>query len=292
MAAWLLGFSSAHTRRSYAGDMVTWLIFCSDHGIDPIAGVRRSHIDIWARQAEADGKATATIARRIAALASFYRYLVDEGGLASSPVEHVTRPHVGEETSTIGLDRDQLRRLLRAARETGSPRTIALVTLLAHNGLRIGEALAADIEDLHVERGHRVLALTRKGGRRGRTPLAPVTAEAIDACVGVRESGAIFVTKTGRRFTQSAAWKMLRSVARRANELTDVASRISPHSLRHSFITGALDAGVSLRDVQDAAGHADPRTTRRYDRGRHSLDRHATYAVTAWLDGGDAETTR
>ena len=56
---------------------------------------------------------------------------------------------------------------------------------------------------------------------------------------------------------------------------------ISPHSLRHSFVTAALDAGASLRAVQDAAGHADPRTTRHYDRARHSLDRHPTYAVAA-----------
>ena len=58
---------------------------------------------------------------------------------------------------------------------------------------------------------------------------------------------------------------------------------ISPHSLRVAFITGAREAGVPLEDVQDAAGHADPRTTRRYDRGRHSLDRHAAYALTTWL---------
>jgi len=63
-------------------------------------------------------------------------------------------------------------------------------------------------------------------------------------------------------------------------------SRSYPHSLRHAFGTAALDAGVPLRDVQDAMGHADPRTTRRYDRSRHSLDRHATYAVAAFLDDG------
>jgi len=59
--------------------------------------------------------------------------------------------------------------------------------------------------------------------------------------------------------------------------------RLSPHSLRHTFVTQALDAGVPLRDVQDAMGHADPRTTRRYDRGRMALDRRATYAVARFL---------
>jgi len=61
---------------------------------------------------------------------------------------------------------------------------------------------------------------------------------------------------------------------------------VSPHTLRHAFVTAALDAGASLRDVQDAAGHADPRTTRRYDRARHSLDRHPTYAVAATVNLG------
>jgi integrase/recombinase XerD len=61
--------------------------------------------------------------------------------------------------------------------------------------------------------------------------------------------------------------------------------RISPHSLRHSFITAALDAGVPLRDVQDAASHADPRTTMGYDGARHSLDRHATYIVSTFVAG-------
>lgn len=60
---------------------------------------------------------------------------------------------------------------------------------------------------------------------------------------------------------------------------------ISPHTLRHAFITAALDAGVPLRDVQEAASHADPRTTMRYDRGRQSLDRHATYIVATFIAG-------
>ena len=61
--------------------------------------------------------------------------------------------------------------------------------------------------------------------------------------------------------------------------------KISPHTLRHAFIAAALDAGVPLRDVQEAASHADPRTTIRYDRARASLDRHATYIVAAYLAG-------
>jgi integrase len=74
-------------------------------------------------------------------------------------------------------------------------------------------------------------------------------------------------------------------VLKRLVKQAGIDQRISPHSLRHSFITAALDAGVPLRDVQEAASHADPRTTMRYDRARRSLDRHATYIVSTFVAG-------
>jgi integrase/recombinase XerD len=73
----------------------------------------------------------------------------------------------------------------------------------------------------------------------------------------------------------------VRRVARRAG----ITKPVDPHTLRHAFITAALDAGVPLRDVQEAASHADPRTTMRYDRARGTLDRHATYIVAAYVAG-------
>ena len=132
------------------------------------------------------------------------------------------------------MDRNELGALLVQA-GLGDLRDGALITLLALNGLRISEALNADIDDLSTERGHRTLAIVRKGGKHVTIPI--------------------------------------------------VDKRISPHSLRHSFITAALDAGVPLRDVQEAASHADPRTTMRYDRARRSLDRHATYIVSTFVAG-------
>jgi hypothetical protein len=77
------------------------------------------------------------------------------------------------------------------------------------------------------------------------------------------------------------AGRIVRRVARRAG----ITKPIGPHTLRHAFITAALDAGVPLRDVQEAASHADPRTTMRYDRARGTLDRHATYIVAAYVAG-------
>jgi integrase len=147
--------------------------------------------------------------------------------------------------------------------------------------LRISEALGADIEDLDSDRAHRTLRIVRKGGKHVVIPLAPRTGRALDLCIGERSSGPIFLGVNRARMDRYAADRTVKRLARRAG----ITKRISPHSLRHSFITAALDAGVPLRDVQEAASHADPRTTMRYDRARHSLDRHATYIVAAFVAG-------
>jgi integrase len=124
--------------------------------------------------------------------------------------------------------------------------------------------------------GHRA----ERGGRAV-IPLAPRTARAIDLAIGERCEGPIFTTPAGQRLDRHGAGRIVRRVARRAG----LAKKIGPHTLRHAFITASLDAGVPLRDVQEAASHADPRTTMRYDRARVSLDRHATYIVAAYIAG-------
>jgi integrase/recombinase XerD len=145
----------------------------------------------------------------------------------------------------------------------------------------VSGATGADIEHLGLERGHRTLVITRKGGKVVAIPLAPRTARAIDLAIGERAAGPLFTAADGRRLDRHGAARVVRRVTRRAQ----IAKHVSPHTLRHAFITAALDAGVPLRDVQEAASHADPRTTMRYDRARTSLDRHATYIVAAFVAG-------
>jgi integrase/recombinase XerD len=283
VAAWLLGYSSKNTRRSYAGDVRAWFTFCADHGVEPLEA-RRAHIDAWARFMENAGAPPRTVARRLAAVSSFYGYCVDEESIATSPAARVRRPKVDRNDSpTVGLDQGQARALLEATRRHGSRRDIALVTLLIHNGLRISEALDADVEHLGAQRGHRTLRIRRKGGTERAAALPPAVTHALDDYLDAREHGPLFVTKTGRRYDQPAAFRMLRRMARHAG--LDVADKLSLHSMRHTAITAGFDAGKSLRDMQDFAGHADPRQTRLYDRARHNLDRHAAYAVAAWFAG-------
>ena len=148
-------------------------------------------------------------------------------------------------------------------------------------GLRVSEAIGAHIEALGIERGHRTLTIVRKGGKIVTIPLAPRTARAIDLAIGERAEGPIFLRPDGQRLDRHAAGRIVHRIARRAG----ITKPVGPHTLRHAFITAALDAGVPLRDVQEAASHSDPRTTMRYDRVRVSLDRHANYVVSPYLAG-------
>jgi integrase/recombinase XerD len=278
LAGFLAGYAGL-TRQAYALDLRQYAGWCQQHHVR-LFQARRADIECFARDLEARGRARATITRRLCTIAGFYRYAVEEELLDHSPAAHVRRPRLDYESHATGLDRNELGAMLVAA-GLGMAAEHALISLLALNGLRVAEATGADIEALGVERGHRTLTITRKGGKVATIPLAPRTARAIDLAIGERSQGPIFLAPSGHRLDRHGAARIVRRVARRAG----IGKPIGPHTLRHAFITAALDAGVSLRDVQEAASHADPRTTMRYDRARASRDRHATYIVAAYVAG-------
>jgi integrase/recombinase XerD len=145
----------------------------------------------------------------------------------------------------------------------------------------MGEACAANVEDLGAERGHRTLRIMGKGNKPAVVPLVPRTARTIDLAVGDRAEGPILVRLDGQRLDRRTAHRWVRAIGKRAG-----LGAVHPHMLRSAFIMAALDAGVPLRDVQLAARHADPRTTTVYDRRRQNFDRHAAYVVVAFVAGG------
>lgn len=285
-AAFLVSYADS-TAKAYFGDLKAWNAWCVGQGVDPLA-VERHHVDAWVRHQRSapqprTGKpaSPATIARRLSCLSKFYEYAVrDVEVLDVSPVARVRRPKVSEDSPTVGLSQEELDRLLDTAEADGA-RSGALVTLLMSNGLRIDEALAADVEHFTYQEGHRVLRVVRKGAKAATVPLPPLTVRMLETYLGNRSAGPMFLADNTHRFSYSTAYALIRRLARRAG--MPAASRITPHSLRHSFATRLLATGVPLQDVQDAMGHADPRTTRRYDRSRHDLDRHPAYAMAALL---------
>ena len=163
------------------------------------------------------GRARATVTRRLCTIAGLYKYAVEEELIEHSPAAHVRRPRVDYESHATALDRNELGALLVAA-GLGSALEHALISLLALNGLRVSEATAADIEHLGLERGHRTLMITRKGGKVVTIPLAPRTARAIDLAIGNELTGRCSWLRTSSsRAGAAPAGSSARSPAERAS---------------------------------------------------------------------------
>jgi integrase/recombinase XerD len=226
LAGFLAGYRSL-TREAYALDLRQFTTWCRAHSLNLFV-VRRADIESFARDLETRGRARATVTRRLCTIAGFYRYAVEEELLENSPAAHVRRPRVDYESHAVALDRNELGALLVAA-GLGPPPEHALISLLALNGLRVSEATGADIEHLGLNRGHRTLTITRKGGKVVTIPLAPRTARAIDLAVGERAGGPVFLAADGWRLDRHGAGRIIRRVARCAG----IAKAVTPHTLRH-----------------------------------------------------------
>lgn len=288
--AWLLSLSSENTRKAYRRDLAELFSFFDSQAFDALTA-ERHHIDAW--RSTLTG-APSTVARKLAAVSSFYAYAADDAGvIAVNPVRRVTRPKVdADHSATQGLTKDQARSLLETARDD-SARSYALASLLLLTGIRISEALSARLSDLQHDSGHRVLIVTRKGGKRAKVVLPAQVVDALAAYLGTSTAEGtelasadaasadpyLFTTKTGKPWQASEAFRVVQRLATTAG----IPGRVSPHSLRHTHATLALDAGIALRDLQDSLGHADPRTTRRYDRARGKLERSSAHTVAQVL---------
>lgn len=216
--AGFLGGYSGLTREAYALDLRQFAQWCHDRHIALFA-VARGDIEAFVRNLEDRGRARATISRRLCTITCLYTYAVEEGLLDRSPAVHVRRPRLDYESNVTGLDRNEVGAMLVAAGLAGA-RDHALISLLALNGLRVSEAIGADIELLGLERGHRTLVVHRKGGKTVTIPLAPRTARAVDLAVGERCSGPILCDRHGARLDRHGAARVVRRVGRAAASWT------------------------------------------------------------------------
>lgn len=277
-ASYLDGYS-ARTREAYAADLRQWFTWLRGHGIQPLSAERR-HVQAWAAELRTAGRAAGTIARKISAVSGFYASAIADDAVKVNPCAAVRRPKVSQESTRAGLDRDEWTALLRAAQHQG-PVEFALVLLLGLNGLRISEACGIRVADLRVERGHTVVEVVGKGNKKALLPLATDTADAVRMLIHARGLADADLLLCGlNRFSGK------RAIVQLAKAAGITGKRITPHSLRHTMVTLALEAGVPLHLVQDAARHADPRTTQRYNRARDNLDKHATYQLASYLAAG------
>lgn len=283
-AAGYLARYSGGTRETYKVSLKILFNWCAGMGVDPLEGMRRPVLELFARYLEDERKnSPATVAHHLSIIRGFYSFAEIDQYIDRSPAAHIRMPRVyQDESRTMGLDRMELGAVIQCARAS-SPSDAALISLMGMLGLRVSEACSVRIEDYQdIERGHRVLRLVGKGGKPATIPLPVPVLRALDAAAGHRMSGQLLLrNKTGEPVNRKSAALTVERLCRKAG----IRKHVTPHSLRHSYVTAALDAGVPLRDVQIAARHSDPRITARYDRARHNHDRHAAHVVAAFLAG-------
>lgn len=275
--AWLASLPSTATRSAYRNDLVRFSQWCEQSRLE-LLDVSRPAVDLFRLEEERAGLAPSTRSRRLTALASFYDYCESVELIRSNPVAKVSRPKVSHESQTLGLDKEEAKTLLECAKNSG-PRDEALMRLLLQSGLRVSEACSIRIEEFDSYGGRRFVRVVGKGNKPRKAAVSEKTFALIGRVSEGRPFGAVFVGVDGKAMSRHAATRAVSRLARAAG----ITKKISPHSLRHTYVTLSLDAGVPLRDVQDGAGHASPETTMRYDRNRGQLDRSPTYVLSVFL---------
>ncbi|MDP4505086.1 tyrosine-type recombinase/integrase [Nonomuraea turcica] len=254
--AWLLSYGSANTRDAYRRDIEMWFAFCEAHELD-ILEVRRPHGDVYKRWLDLKaGKPlpAKTLARRLATVSSWYSYLVEEAAAEFNPFERVRRPKVDRQHSeTVALTRAEARDVLLAAdHDHGRERlrTAALIRLLMETGVRVTEALAAQLSDLGYERGHRTLRIVAKGSKPKTRKVPPAAAHAIDCYLTDRAErtglavehldGPLFASGSGQRLDRKDVYELVERIGRQAG-----IEGLHPHQLRHTFAMLAEMGGVA-----------------------------------------------
>jgi len=285
---------SAHTLRGYTADLKQFCQFLSASGPDTTDTTRTTQLDaeqlgqipplrppVLTRRMLAvtpldvrahlammrnSGYSKATIARKLAALRSFYKFLVRIGKLVSSPLSVIRTPRQVKRLPQC-LDEEQIDRLLRAPDGTTllGARDRAILETIYSAGLRVSELVGLNLEDLDEFSG--VVRVRGKGKKERLAPLGSKAVEAIDHYLGMSRraggkgrGGPLFLNKSGKRISDRSIRRKLRKYLL----LAGINVHASPHALRHSFATHMLNAGADLRAVQELLGHKSLSTTQIY----------------------------
>ena len=257
-----------HTLESYARDLVGLGEYAAG-AQRPVEQLDRRDLEAFVRTLMSDGRAPRSVARMVACVRGFYRYLERHGHLTPNPAVDLEAPRAWKVLPKF-LSVEDVDRLL-AAPDTSTPRGLrdrALIELLYATGLRVSELVGLRPHDLHLDEGY--LTTTGKGSKQRVVPVGDeaaawigrYVAEARPVLLGKRRSPRLFVNARGGGvgITRVGFWKILKGYAGQAG----ITKSLSPHMLRHSFATHLLERGADLRAIQMMLGHADLSTTQIY----------------------------
>lgn len=259
---------SANTRQAYERDL---RLFCKTLGFknsDALVNVSREQITGYMTQLKEKGLAAATIARKLAAIKAFYRFMTAEGYMDANPAEVVEAGNKGIKLPRV-LSEDEVVRLLNQpdiiTAEGFRDRT--MLEVLYATGMRVSELINLTLERVDLNMNY-IIAFG-KGSKERIVPLGSVAAEFLQQYLekvrpklthADRNTNIVFLAFGGHELTRQRFWQIIRAYGRKAN----INKALTPHILRHSFATHLLDNGADLRSVQELLGHSDISTTQIY----------------------------
>jgi integrase/recombinase XerD len=295
--AWLARSRSPRTREEYGRDLRLFLAFAGIDGgeLESLTLIRPTQIAAWRDHLSSRGLANSSICRKITVLRSLFSYLRTYGYTGANPAhsDFVEAPSVPRDGKTVGLSPEDCRRLMDTPDPTtpAGVRDRAILGVLAYSACRVGELVKLKVGDYKTSGVHRILELYGKGGKERRVPLHPEAVERIETWLDMADLrddgvGPLFrPTKTARAdgrdgFLSTPLGR--RSVQHMVSRYVR-AARLDPavtvHSFRVTALTTARERGSDIIDLQDFAGHADPRTTLSYIRSRDRLSKSPAYVL-------------
>jgi integrase/recombinase XerD len=295
--AWKLRTPSPHTRRAYASDLDQFLAHAGiEAGAwEKLAGIRPDDVTAWRVALTADEQTNSTIRRKLTALRSLFSYLKTYGYTGANPArsDFVSAPAVARDGKTVGLSPHDCRRLLDAPQLEDRDNQIipvgvrdrAMFAVLAYSGCRVGELVKLRVRDYRTNGEHRVLNITGKGNKDRTTPLHLEALEKLAAWLalpGVADDPAAPLfrpQRSGRKNGKDGfrpkpmTTRAVEKLIERYVKILGLDANVTVHSLRVTPLTTARERGSDIIDLQDFAGHADPRTTLTYIRSRDRLSK-------------------
>lgn len=259
---------SANTRQAYERDL---RLFCKTLGFknsDALVNVSREQITGYMTQLKEKGLAAATIARKLAAIKAFYRFMTAEGYMDANPAEVVEAGTKGIKLPHV-LSEDEVVRLLNQPDITTAEgfRDRTMLEVLYATGMRVSELINLTLD--RVDLNMKYIIAFGKGSKERIVPLGSVAAEFLQQYLEKvrpklthedRNTNIVFLAFGGHELTRQRFWQIIRAYGRKAN----INKALTPHILRHSFATHLLDNGADLRSVQELLGHSDISTTQIY----------------------------
>jgi site-specific recombinase XerD len=290
---WLSKQKSARTRCAYRLDVEHFMRTLSIATPEELRQAGQKAVIAWDRyMREVEHPDASTIRRRLAALSSLYKHLVRHSHAPRYPVREVERPAINrDEGATAAFSKPQARELLDLPGEDtiAGLRDRAILSVGLQVGLRRAEIAALKVGDLHQNRGYDSLRVSRKGGRRDALAINPQTMARLRSYLesaghSADIDGPLFrpLQHNGKRSEERRGMDpdAIDRVVRKYAAALGLDRGYSAHSMRATLITTALENGAQLEDVQKAAGHRDPSTTKLYDRRGYNPEKAASYFAT------------